>query len=146
MSDNIKNVISKIQNLTKSSLQLGIFNHQRADILRKHELGIDVPRREILKNTLNKYRKDIIKNIQNIINKTNLYKEEGMDKVLKKFGEYYTNHSIKEFINKDGKDLLPPLSPSTIQMKLKKGSLHPETALRDTDEMYNNLSYRVVKK
>ena len=141
--ETFKAIFEACKNLTEYKIRYGIFNNERAEVLRKHtQLKNDparhLPKRDIMVQPVMLDKKIVYDALSKYLKNTNLTKKHAMFPVLNAFGRFIIDNVVKHFVEQNGRGYLAPLSPRTIK---KKGH---DLILRDTFKMYNALDSQVV--
>lgn len=126
-----------LKNMDKKNVDVyaGLFSDENEESARKgifNEFGLDCPSRPFVEPTFMSKLPTIEKNTKNFFNKLN-----GDLGVLGENLGVFMKDEIKNTIDNMK---TPKLSQKTID---KKGH---DTLLKDTEEMYNSINYRVMKK
>ena len=136
-------IFKELHNLVNYKLEYGIFNNERAKILKIHTYGSParhIPKRDIMIEPIKRDRRLLYNVLFKYIKNTDMTQKHCMYPVLNAFGRFIIDNTIKHFLEENGRGLLAPLKQNTI--KRKKNNL----ILRDTYKLYNSLTSRVVKK
>ena len=138
-----KAVLGDMKKFSSYSIQYGIFNNERAEKLKRHTYGSParhLPKRDIMRPPLIKYRKKIAQQYRFLLLNTNVRQKHALYPVYNALGRFIIDNIIKNYLENNGEGELTPLSEKTIE---KKGH---NKILRDTYKMFNALNSRVKEK